>query len=370
MSASYWEAVTPTPEEPGREPPPEADVVVAGAGFTGLWLAYWLARGSRRRVVVCERDRLSRGASSRNAGFLTCGQVSEMLSDAREAGDEGLVTGLFLRRKQGIETVLAEFPRLETLPCGSIDFDPLTDEKLALARRLNAACGQEVFVTRETEFGGERAPRLVNALDRAANPVALLLALRLACSEAGVRLCTGVNVESLSGGRCVFTRGGRQGELRFGRAAICTNAFAPGLDAASAVLPGRGQVVVTSPVAARTSPALGYLNEGYDYWRFVDGRLLVGGGRQLDKRAEETLELETTAPVQAWLEALARRVIGHEAWRVEHRWAGIMGFEAGLHITRNPVREASPGVLSVHACGGMGVALAPLIAREAAALLA
>ena len=56
-----------------REPLPgdrEADVVVVGAGYTGLWTAYYLARADPSlRVVVLEREVAGFGASGRNGGW-------------------------------------------------------------------------------------------------------------------------------------------------------------------------------------------------------------------------------------------------------------------------------------------------------------
>ena len=46
--------------------PLRADVVVVGAGITGVSLAYWLTRAGAD-VIVLERSRLAAGASGRNA---------------------------------------------------------------------------------------------------------------------------------------------------------------------------------------------------------------------------------------------------------------------------------------------------------------
>lgn len=56
-----------------RDPLPgdrEADVAVVGAGFTGLWTAYYLARADPSlRIVVLEREVAGFGASGRNGGW-------------------------------------------------------------------------------------------------------------------------------------------------------------------------------------------------------------------------------------------------------------------------------------------------------------
>ena len=48
----------------------DADVVVVGAGYTGLWTAYYLLEANpRMRVVVLEAETAGFGASGRNGGW-------------------------------------------------------------------------------------------------------------------------------------------------------------------------------------------------------------------------------------------------------------------------------------------------------------
>src|SRR5258708_34333994 len=64
----------------GGEPPPrpplagptEADVAIVGAGFTGLWTAYYLKRARPSlRVLVLEAEQAGFGASGRNGGWVS-----------------------------------------------------------------------------------------------------------------------------------------------------------------------------------------------------------------------------------------------------------------------------------------------------------
>src|SRR5918992_3954930 len=66
---SLWLDPPPDPGAP-LEGDVEADVVVIGAGYTGLWAALALRRAGAD-VVVLERDYAGFGASGRNAGHLT-----------------------------------------------------------------------------------------------------------------------------------------------------------------------------------------------------------------------------------------------------------------------------------------------------------
>ena len=66
----WWDAL---PPGPGRLAPQQdlaADVAIVGAGFTGLWTAYYLKRlDPSLEVVVLERERVGFGASGRNGGW-------------------------------------------------------------------------------------------------------------------------------------------------------------------------------------------------------------------------------------------------------------------------------------------------------------
>src|SRR5581483_5986365 len=64
----WWDAARPEPQ-PRRELPARADIVVIGAGFTGLRAALELARAARK-VVVLAREPAGSGAARRNAGYL------------------------------------------------------------------------------------------------------------------------------------------------------------------------------------------------------------------------------------------------------------------------------------------------------------
>jgi glycine/D-amino acid oxidase-like deaminating enzyme len=87
----------------------------------------------------------------------------------------------------------------------------------------------------------------------------------------------------------------------------------------------RGQVVVTEPLAERLYERPHYARHGFDYWQQLpDGRLAVGGRRDVDLEAETTSEEATSPEVQAALEALIRVLVGRQP-AITHRWSGIFG---------------------------------------------
>ncbi len=69
---SFWHDSVPGTLTPGDPLPgdTEADVAIVGAGFTGMWTAYYLHQADPAlRIVVCEREIAGYGASGRNGGW-------------------------------------------------------------------------------------------------------------------------------------------------------------------------------------------------------------------------------------------------------------------------------------------------------------
>src|SRR5580693_7083433 len=68
----WWQArglTRPRPSLPGSA---EADVCIVGAGYTGLWTAYYLSRADPGiRIIVLEANFAGFGASGRNGGWVT-----------------------------------------------------------------------------------------------------------------------------------------------------------------------------------------------------------------------------------------------------------------------------------------------------------
>ncbi len=67
VGTPYWWDIGPRPALPMTAPPPKADVVVIGSGYTGAMAALALARGGRDTVVL-DAEQLGWGCSTRNGG--------------------------------------------------------------------------------------------------------------------------------------------------------------------------------------------------------------------------------------------------------------------------------------------------------------
>lgn len=373
---SFWETsgnLTPTAN---RSPSPEksCDVLIVGAGFCGSWLAYFLKKKSPGlKIQIVERDFIGFGASLRNAGFLSCGNVSEWWEDLQDFSWEETVA-TFVASIKGIQTIRQEFgDSVPSQRCGSIDFDPLTDEKETLLHRFNEVlkpyATQPFFEIKEVQLAGKKQRSAFSAFDGEANPTTLLLALHKKLQQSGVRIAWSHEVKQLGKGEAVIESWGEQNAVRYTHAFLCTNAFARKLNPQSHVVPARGQILVTSPCQTQTTRALGYFRAGYDYLRFIGDRVLVGGGRRHFKERENTDVVETTQEIRNYLAEFARQVIGHSDFTIDAHWSGIMGMRHGKHASISDLLQThsmDSQTDEIAGFGGWGVVLTPYVARHRA----
>lgn len=134
-TAPYWWDRTPPEPLADVDLPKTADVVVVGAGYTGLHAALILARAGRS-VVIFDRDLPGSGASRRNAGFL--GRVLKK-------------TFSMLIEKKGLEKAVAIYRELDEAFRGVLDFVE--------------AEGIDCHATREGRFVGATSPEHFRILE-------------------------------------------------------------------------------------------------------------------------------------------------------------------------------------------------------------
>jgi glycine/D-amino acid oxidase-like deaminating enzyme len=156
--------------------------------------------------------------------------------------------------------------------------------------------------------------------------------------------------------------------LRCQTLSICTNAFAKQLLPDEDIIPGRGQVLITKPVPGLRFKGIFHYDAGYYYFRELDGRVLIGGGRNLDFEGERTAEFTLSNLIQQDLETKLREMIlPNQEFEIDMRWSGIMAFGQ----TKAPIIKAfSERVFGAFRMGGMGVALGSAAAKELAFLIA
>ncbi|RXG18000.1 FAD dependent oxidoreductase [Leeuwenhoekiella aestuarii] len=147
---------------------------------------------------------------------------------------------------------------------------------------------------------------------------------------------------------------------------IATNGFASQLGIAQ-VKPARNQVLVTKLIENLKIKGTFHLDEGYTYFRNIDNRILLGGGRNLDLSGEQTAVFGTTSQIQNYLEnMLSETILPTIPFEIEHRWSGILG----VGNQKKPIiKELSNNVYCGVRLGGMGIAMGSLVGQELAKLL-
>lgn len=352
------------------------DHIIIGSGIVGLSTAIELKElFPSASVLVLERGLLPTGASSRNAGFACMGSVTELL-DYGQSMSEGEILELYSWRKRGLEKLRNrlgdqamgyaangsyELLGREEVEEGALDkieylnslLQPITSKP---AFRL-ANDKIEVF-----GFSKEHTRALVeNTCEGELHTGKMLRALMQVAMQLGVELKTGAEVtrfEETERYVLVEVKDHSRGEplpLHAGALSICTNAFTRQLLPGEDVVPGRGQVLITQPIEGLRFKGVYHMDKGYYYFREVDGRVLIGGGRNLDFEAEATTEFALTEQVQVALERKLHEIILlGTPYLIEQRWAGIMAFGT----SRSPiVKQVSDRVFGAFRMSGMGVAL-------------
>jgi len=147
---------------------------------------------------------------------------------------------------------------------------------------------------------------------------------------------------------------------------FATNGFAAQLTN-ERVKPARAQVLITKPIVNLAIKGTFHLDKGYYYFRNIDNRILIGGGRNLDFEGETTTALGQTKMIQNRLESLLKEVIlPNVSFEIDSRWSGIMG----MGKSKNPiVEQLSERVYCGVRLGGMGVAIGSLVGTELADLV-
>ncbi|MBV9383051.1 MAG: FAD-dependent oxidoreductase [Streptosporangiaceae bacterium] len=377
------------PRRPSLPGPGEADVCVVGAGFTGLWTAYYLKQASPAlRVVVLEAAFAGFGASGRNGGWLTAALPGSRTRYARGPRGRDGVRALESELRSTLDEV-ARVCAAESIDAGLVKGGCLTvATSPAQLERLRAA------------LSGDRAwgdgEDVITFLDRAAlrerisvagalgalytphcarlQPAELAAGLAAAAERHGVVLYEATPVTSIEPGvaRTVF------GDVRAKHVLRCTEGFTarlPGLR--RTLLPMNSSMVVTEPLDAAAWKEIGWDgcetlgDEAHAYiyaQRTADGRIAFGGrgvpyrfGSAVDDRGE------THPSTAASLAAILRRMFPAAAGaKIAHAWCGVLGVPRDWCATVS--FDARSGLGWAGGYTGHGVAAANLAGRTLADL--
>lgn len=274
------------------------DLLVVGAGFTGLWAALLAKQADPGRdVVLVEGGRAADGATGRNGGFVSA-SLTHGFANGMERWPADMPTLLRLGRDNldAIEKAVGDLGiDCDFVRSGELDVavEPYQVAGLRDHAAEAAGLGEDVsFLTAEEVRARVDSPLYLGATFDAegvalVDPARLAWGLRRACLEAGVRLFERTPIDSITSRDGRVVAASRQGVIRADRVALATNAYPPLLRRLKHyVVPVYDYVLVTDPLTDAQWSQLGWSGrEGvsdtgnqFHYYRTTeDGRILWGG---------------------------------------------------------------------------------------------
>ncbi len=365
MELSYWEKKTWLTN---------IDITIVGSGIVGLSCALQLSKKyPHAKILVLEKGILPQGASTKNAGFACFGSISEVLSDLKShSSDE--VFELMKLRWEGIKTLRT------TLGDKAIAWQQLGGNELFLksSKRLYDYCLSEMerinallepiyksapFQKQPNTFGftGIHDHYITNVFEGQIDTGRMMKALLLENRKANVEILNAIEVLSYEEKSYGVKLSTNNFEFITEKLVITTNGFAKAL-LHEDVKPARAQVLITNPIKDLPFKGTFHLDEGFYYFRNIGNRVLLGGGRNLDFKKEETTEFGQTRRIQDALETLLKDVIvPRHTFEIDQRWSGIMG----VGNQKKPIiKKVSERVSCGVRLGGMGIAIGSLVGKE------
>jgi gamma-glutamylputrescine oxidase len=372
---SYWERETFFKD---------IDVAVIGSGIVGLSAAIRLhERDPKLRIAVLERGSLPIGASTRNAGFACFGSMTELMDDMSKMPEEDVLAivekrwrGLrYLRDRIGDD--MMDFNMTGGYEIFTDDDEDIFQECAARMGDFNEKIGAitghpnvyKVVNERIDGFGFRGARHLIVNQSEGQVHIGKMMHRLLSIAESkDIKIYNGFYINKLED-----STQGVELETEFGwtlkvpKVLVAVNGFAKRLLPNAEVIPARNQVLITHPIPGLTVEGNFHYDRGFYYFRNVDNRILLGGGRNLDQQAEQTDEFGKNELIRSALTQLLKTVIcpGKKV-EVDAWWTGILG----LGPIKKPIVERySPNVVIAVRMSGMGVAIGSLVGQEGADML-
>ncbi|MDT4933868.1 MAG: hypothetical protein QOK11_1760 [Pseudonocardiales bacterium] len=342
----------------GLEPRPPlprdstVDVAIVGAGFTGLWTAYYLlAADPSLRVAVVESEIAGFGASGRNGGWCSALYPVGIATLARESGREAAVA-----QYRAMRGAVAEVVRVASAE--GIDADIALGGTVVLARSAAQLARARDEAAEAAEYGLE-----VELLDEAAararldatavrgatytphcatiHPGKLVRGLADSVEQRGARIYERTPATAIEPGGVRTDRGTVHADVVV-RATEGYSARLPGLRRALA--PVYSLIVATEPLPDTVWKEIGLAHrETFSDHRHLviygqrtaDGRMVFGGrGAPYHLGSRIRPEYDHVPPVFAALEhTLAELFPVLRDAKITHRWGGPLGIARDWHAS-------------------------------------
>lgn len=355
-----------------------SDVLIIGAGITGLSAAASLKeRHANLKITVLERGVLPSGASTKNAGFACFGSVSELLNDIDTLGEEGMID-LVEKRINGLEKTVKRLGRnrIDLQVNGGYELLFTDDDLGAEIEKINQLLGgcfknpvYELVPQKIDEFGLKSTSNLIeNKYEGQLDTGKLISVLWDYCNHLGIKIITGCEVLAINDLGAAVEVQTKEMNFTAKKVGICTNAFTGDfLKEKLDLTPGRGMVMSIVPENKLSLRGTFHYEEGYYYFRDFYGKLIYGGGRNIDKQVEATTAFGINQKIKEKLiKDLEQIILPGQRYQIEQTWTGIMAFGK----TKAPIIQPVTNTIAVGIrLGGMGVAIGSLVGEELAMLL-
>lgn len=392
-SPLWWDELPPRPTRPAPTGDLDADVVIVGAGFTGLWTAYYLKRlAPELDVVVLEREHVGFGASGRNGGWChpeyPLGLATLVDRHGRDAA---------LRFQHAAIDAVHEVGRVTDAE--GIDCHYQLGGRLLLARTPLQAERARQDVAHEHEFGltdddvsyldAEEA-RHRTGMSRvhgasylrtaaALQPALLVHGLAAAAERLGVRILEGADVIEMTPGAVTSRAGDRTVTVRAEHVLRATEGYTRDLPGEGRTLiPLYSLMIATEPLSPTVLDEVGLREREVfaDYGHMViygqrtaDGRIAFGGrGAPYHYASGIRPEYDVDDVVHGHLAMLLLELYPMlQDAAITHRWGGPLGVPRDWR----PSVTYDPRTRTGFAGGyvGDGVALSNLAGRTLAELV-
>ncbi|MFJ2318046.1 NAD(P)/FAD-dependent oxidoreductase [Glutamicibacter sp. NPDC087661] len=322
-----------------------ADVAIIGAGFTGLWTAYYLAKANTDlRITILEARHVGYGASGRNGGWLTntitAGRERYLKSHGRQAVND---FQLAMNRTvaEVIEVCAAEGIDADILQGGELEvaYTPAQEKRL----RADAMADAQWEHTHTELLEAEAAQGKVNVANARAglwhphaariHPAKLVRGLAEAVERLGVRIYENTRATTLRARRIEFDGGSLDAEYII----RATEGFTAGLAGHKRLwLPMNSSLIATEPLAPsiwdelawNNGEVLGDYAHVYMYaQRTADNRIAIGG-RGVPYKYGSRTDADGQTPqstVEGLQEILHRMFPQTRNSRIDHAWSGVLG---------------------------------------------
>jgi glycine/D-amino acid oxidase-like deaminating enzyme len=382
---SYWLGLDEYEPGPPLQGDVEADIVIVGGGFTGLWTAYHLLKADPGlTVVVLESSAVGYGASGRNGGFAMTLVHRSLQTLVDNLGRENALA-IHRAAEEAIRTIervcAEEKIDADLMPNGllTVSNTPLQDDHIRREAEVAQELGIEGIRYMEKD---EIQARVHSETFRCAveedacllvNPARLVRGLKEAVIRAGGRVFEQTPMEELSqsNGRVTVRTPG--GSIQAKRGLLAANAYSGSIpELRGRVMPFYSYILLSEPLSEEQWGRIGWEGrEGMEdrrvflhYFRpTVDGRLLWAGRDAPYRPDGPDPRYDRDDRVFRRLEDTIRWTFPQlDDLKFEHRWGGPVGVTA----TFLPGAGWLQGQRVAYAFGfsGHGVAITNLLAMS------